>query len=234
MGVAPGNAGDALDALYWRRMWLRPRKILVALFAVLAGGSTGSAHALGPKDRRLTSARAGITIEAPAGWMLSQHTGYRETVALMLHPDGSRISVTAAPTDARDASALFEQSRRGLTAQGLTLARSGPGPRGSVLVDAIASGRNEAIRQLYLVRNVPRGRQAVVLTLVCRTPLLASHGAALDLSLARLGLETPLDPASSASARGEGRSSGGSGGSAAEPGPPALDRNPGSQEAEKR
>src|ERR1051325_2992715 len=88
------------------------RAVVVAA-CVLAGavallGADTTAHAANPRDRRFASARRGLVIEAPPGWTISEHTGYQETVVLLLHPDGSRISVTAAATTSRDAATLFE------------------------------------------------------------------------------------------------------------------------------
>lgn len=162
-----------------------------------------SAQALGPHDRRLTNARLGISVEAPAGWILSQHTGYADTVVLLIHPDGSRISVTAAKTEARDAHALLTQNGRGLAAQGLIATPVGPGTRGSLAVDLSAPGRPDKMRQLYLVRDVPLGRQAIVLTLVSETKSFPSRTAALDFVAARLTLDEPLPP-STGSSRGTG------------------------------
>ena len=62
---------------------------LIALVALTAS----DAGAIGPKDRRFFSARAGIGVDAPAGWTISTHTGYPNIIVLLLHPDGSRISV---------------------------------------------------------------------------------------------------------------------------------------------
>ena len=54
------------------------------------------------------------------------------------------------PRLASDARALVEQSRRGLEAQHLAIARVAPGPRDGVLVDARGVGRAAELRQLYL------------------------------------------------------------------------------------
>lgn len=155
---------------------------------------TTPARAVGPQDRRLTNVRTGISVEAPAGWTLSQHTGYGDTVVLLLHPDGSRISVTAANTTARDAAVLFAQNRPGLVAQGLTPSPVGRGPRGSLAIDLTRSGQGDKVRQLYLVRDIPGGRQAVVLTAICRVDSFAAHSSALDFVVTRLGLDDPAAP----------------------------------------
>ena len=57
--------------------------------------------------------------------------------------------------------------------------------------------RNQALRQLYLVRAVegnPPGRQAIVLTLTTTPADLAAAGGALDWVIARLDLEAPVRP----------------------------------------
>lgn len=156
-----------------------------------------SARAAGPQDRRLTNTRTGLSVEAPAGWTLSQHTGYGDTVVLLLHPNGSRISVTAARTPARDAATLFEQNRPGLLAEGLAPSAVSHGPRGSLAIDLTRRGQSDRVRQLYLVREIPGGRQAVVLTLICRADSLAAHSSALDFVATRLGLDDPAAPAGS-------------------------------------
>ena len=156
------------------------------------------AHAIGPRDRHLTSLRHGIAVEAPAGWALSQHTGYGDTVVLLLHPDGSRISVSAADTTAENTSQLYEQNRKGLIAQKLAPAPPQPGPRGFLSVDIATSERPERLRQLYLVRPVPSGKQAVILTLVARTTTFTVHVNALDFVANRMSLDDPVPPAAAA------------------------------------
>ncbi len=70
-----------------------------------------------------------------------------------------------------------------------------PGPRGGVVVDAHVARRNQALRQLYLVRSVegtPAWRQAIVLTLTTQLSDLAAASGALDWVIARLDLEAPV------------------------------------------
>jgi hypothetical protein len=153
------------------------------------------AHAIAPHDRHLTSARHGLSIEAPAGWSLSQHTGYGDTVVVLLHPDGSRISVTAAPTRATDARALFEENRKGLVAQRLVPSDPQPGPRGFVVVDLTSASGPNRLRQLYLVRPTAIGNQAVVLTLVSKVSTFAEQRSALEFVVTRLELDDPERPA---------------------------------------
>jgi hypothetical protein len=169
-------------------------------------------NALGPNDRRLTSSRTGVSVEAPGGWTLSQHTGYADTMVLFIHPDGSRISVTAAPTEVATPDALLLQNRPGLIAQGLVPAPAVPGIRGSLAVDLGATGRSEKLRQLYLVRDVPLGHQAIILTLVAPLRSFADRTAALDFVASRLSLDDPSS--SSDSKRVPGRAPGAGGGRA--------------------
>ena len=156
--------------------------------------SINAAHAIGPHDRHLTSAHHGISIEAPAGWTLSQHTGYGDTVVVLLHPDGSRISVTAAPTHAADARALFEQNRKGLLAQHLVPSDLQPGPRGFIAVDLTSPSSPNRLRQLYLVRATASGNQAIVLTLMGKGNAFAEQRTALDFVVTRLELDDPERP----------------------------------------
>ena len=159
--------------------------------------SINSAHAIGPHDRHLTSTRHGISIEAPAGWTLSQHTGFGDTVVVLLHPDGSRISVTAAPTQLADGRALFEQNRKGLVAQHLIPSDPQPGPRGFVVVDLTSPTGSSRLRQLYLVRPTASGAQAIVLTLMGKGNAFAEQRSALDFVVTRLEFDDPERPAPS-------------------------------------
>jgi hypothetical protein len=169
--------------------------VFVALALSIAARSDG---ATSNRERRFYSARAGVGVEAPPGWSLSAHTGYLNILCLLVHPSGSRISlaVDAAGT-VKDAAALAEQSRAGLVAQGIEITGAAPGPRGGVVVDARIARRNQALRQLYLVRTVegnPAWRQAIVLTLTTTSSDLAAASGALDWVIARLDLETPVRP----------------------------------------
>ena len=171
--------------------------LTVAVFAALALlAGARSDGATNNRERRFYSARAGVGLEAPPGWTLSAHTGYLNILCLLVHPSGSRISLAVdAAVTARDAAALADQSRPGLAAQGIEISGVAPGPRGGVVVDAHIARRNQALRQLYLVRAVegtPSGRQAIVLTLTTTPADLAAAGGALDWVIARLDLETPL------------------------------------------
>ena len=177
----------------------RSRRSLAKLFATAAilGGvmaPVSSARALGPRDRHLTSVRHGVSVEAPAGWTLSQHSGYGDTVAVMLHPTGGRISVTASPTTAADGRALFEQNQQGLRAQKMVPAAPQPGPHGFITVDIALPDRSDRLRQLYLVRPTPQGKQGVILTLVCRDALFSELGSALAFVAERLEFDDPAVP----------------------------------------
>jgi hypothetical protein len=165
----------------------------VALAAFLVVGTLAAMGA--SRERRFFSARQGVGVEAPLGWTLSLHTGYPEILCVLLHPDGSRISLSAAPTKVVSAQALVEQSRRGLEAQHLAIARVGDGPRGGMLLEAHgAGGKDAALRQLYIVRPAGAGKlQGVVLTLTTRAATLASAQAGFDWTVAHLVLETPAD-----------------------------------------
>jgi hypothetical protein len=169
----------------------------VAVFAALALSiAARSDGATSNRERRFYSARAGVGLEAPPGWSLSAHTGYLTILCLLVHPSGSRISLAVdAAVTAEDAAALAEQSRPGLAAQGIEITGVAPGPRGGVIVDAYIARRNQALRQLYLVRAVegnPAWRQAIVLTLTTKLSDLPAASGALDWVIARLDLETPV------------------------------------------
>jgi len=176
-----------------------PRRLLygfsLALAISLAFAGLDEASAVGPHDRHLTSLRHGLAVEAPAGWTLSQHTGYGDTVVLLLHPDGSRISVSAAPTSVPDPATLFDQNRKGLVAQKLTPSTPQRGPRGFLSVDIAAPDRPERLRQLYFVRPTSVGKQAIILTLIARASAFSVHMAALDFVANRLTFDEPVPPA---------------------------------------
>jgi hypothetical protein len=173
-----------------RRTPLLPLSIAL-LGLALCSASFGVARAA-LRERRFFSARLGVGIEAPTGWTLSQHTGYPDIIVVLIHPDGSRISVSVAPTPVADARALAEQSRRGLEAQHLSITHVAAGPRGGVLLDARNAARGSELRQLYLVRAVGGGkRQAVVLTLAARAETVGVAVTAFDWAVTHLQLEVP-------------------------------------------
>ncbi len=179
------------------------------IVASLAGAAT--------RDRRFFSARYGVGIDAPTGWAVSQHTGYPSILVLLLHPNGSRISVSAAATPAADARALAEQNRRALEVQHLSITKSAPGARNGVLVEA-RNTRGDELRQLYIVRALPNNtRQAVVVTLVAKTDALAAAEPGFEWAVAHLALEAPTgtdevtpDAGASAVEHGGGNHDGGS------------------------
>lgn len=212
--------------------------LYAALAAIVAAPSWITRHqakaALGPRDRRLTNLAVGLSVEAPAGWNLSQHTGYRDTVVLLLHPDGSRISVNAAPTRHRTASDLFNQNLRGLTSSGMKVLSSAPGPRGALLVDLgppPSHGSGERLRQAYVVREIPGGLQAIVLTLVCREAVCAGRTPALEFVLTRMTFDDPASPAADARSGSALPAAGGSGGRTR---PADGNGNTGAQQSDQR
>ena len=165
---------------------------VVAASAFADTGRTGSS-----KERRYFSARHGVGLEAPPGWTLSQHTGYPTVLVALVHPGGGRISLAVDQTTVKDAAALVEQSKPGLVAQGLTIERVSPGPHNGIQVDARAAHRNQALRQLYMVRSVAggsEGKQAVVLTLAVPAADLAAASGPFEWVLAHLQFETPVRP----------------------------------------
>jgi hypothetical protein len=155
--------------------------ILVCLLAA-------PALAMNPKDRRFVSAKLGIGVDAPPGWTFSTHTGYPSVVVLLLHPDGSRISIAASATPAKTARELVEINRRGLEAQKLTVVSVGAGARGGFEVVARAEARDEGLVQLYLVRPVGGAQQAIVISLIARSGSIATHRSALEWVVTRLAL----------------------------------------------
>jgi hypothetical protein len=173
-----------------------------ALFGALALSlallvSPAPAQTTGAKPRRFFSARLGVGVDAPPGWSLSLHTGYANVLCTLLHPGGSRISLAVDRTAAKDAAALAAASRPGFASQGLDVARTGPGPRDGVIVEARSSRRDQFVRQLYLVRAVDRSldeRQAIVLTLTTSLVDATAASSAFDWVIAHLAIEVTVRP----------------------------------------
>jgi len=177
----------------------RTMRVVVAAAAIaLAVGAVAFAQTTRTstsKERRFFSARHGVGVEAPPGWTFSQHTGYPTVVVALVHPGGSRISIAVDQTTLKDATALVDQSKPGLTAQGLTVDKVSPGPHNGVQVDARAARRNQALRQLYIVRKIeggPDSRQAIVVTLATPIADLVAAGGSFDWVLSHLTFEAPL------------------------------------------
>jgi hypothetical protein len=176
------------------RAVLAAAAIAIVLAASAAADTTRTGSS---RERRFFSARHGIGVEAPPGWTLSQHTGYPTVLVALVHPGGGRISLAVDKTTVKDAAALVEQSRPGLTAQGLTVERVGAGPHSGVQLEARAAKRNQALRQLYIVRTFdagPDGKQAVVVTLAAPATELSATTGPFDWVIAHLAFETPVRP----------------------------------------
>ncbi len=185
------------------RVALAAAAIALTVGAVAFADSTRTSTS---KERRFFSARQGIGVEAPPGWALSQHTGYPTVLVALVHPGGGRISVAVDLTTVKDAAALVDQSKPGLIAQGLTVDRISPGPHNGVQVEARAARRNQALRQLYVVRKIeggPETRQAIVVTLSTPAADLAATSGPFDWVLAHLTLETPIRPEAKAESKTE-------------------------------
>jgi hypothetical protein len=185
-----------------RRRWIvalaRMLAHVVAITSVVVGGggANDAAGATTAKDRRYVSARHGISVETPTGWTLSTHTGFPNVLVLLLHPDGSRISLAVSETTATTARELADSNRRGLEVQGMKVVNVRAGARDGVEIEALSAARAETVIQLYLVRALAPAeqRQAVIISLITATSSLATHRPALDQVVAKLGLN-PLPEA---------------------------------------
>jgi hypothetical protein len=222
VGVTLAITPRAAGSIYTRAM--RPREMRLgsimrarlatsALAVALAASLLAApARAAGPTERRFVSARNGITVEAPTGWTLSTHTGFPNILVLLLHPDGSRISIAVSETQAKDAREVAEPNRRVLERQTGSAVTARAGARNGVELDGQAASRSEAIVQLYLVRALaPEGpRQAIVVSLIAPAPSLPLRRADLDFVIGKLGLTAITLPAPTAPAKiGAGGSSAG-------------------------
>ncbi|HSS39893.1 MAG TPA: hypothetical protein VLT58_14095 [Polyangia bacterium] len=173
----------------------RSRAALLATISLAAMLFAARPPADAARERRFFSVRAGVGVEAPPGWTLSLHTGYPKILCLLVHPGGSRMSLAVDDAvTATDAPALVAQSRPALTAQGIEVNAVTAGPRGAVQVDARATRRNQQLRQLYIVRTVPWGRQAIVLTLTTTPADAAGALGSLEWAAAHLDLQAPVRP----------------------------------------
>jgi hypothetical protein len=168
---------------------------MLALVVTFAwAGLAGRANSAG-KERRYTNTKYGVTIDAPAGWTLSPHTGYPDILIVLLHPSGARISLAAAPTALVGAQELADQNRRGLEAQGLAVAGVSPAPRGGVIVDAQSRTGADRVRQYYLVRTAEdQSHQALVLTLTTPASLLATTQPTFTTLVSRLLTDSTPPP----------------------------------------
>jgi len=221
LAVKPRDAGDVYNHVMLLREVRSGKvrsgsparaRIACSLAVALAASQLAApARAGGPTDRRFVSARNGIAVEAPTGWTLSTHTGFPNILVLLLHPDGSRISVAVSETQARDAREVAEPNRRALEKQTGSAVTARAGARNGVELDGRAGGRNEGIVQLYLVRALaPEGpRQAIVVSLIAPQAALALRRADLDFVIGKLGLNAVTLPAAPAAKSGAGGSSAG-------------------------
>jgi hypothetical protein len=175
------------------RVLLAAAGIAIAVAATAFADTTRTSSS---KERRFFSARHGIGVEAPPGWTLSQHTGYPTVLVALVHPGGSRISLAVDQTAVKDATALVDQSKPGLVAQGLNIERVAPGPHNGVQLEARAPRRNQALRQLYIVRSFEGlpDKQAVVVTLAAPVAELPAASGPFDWVLAHLTFEAPIRP----------------------------------------
>lgn len=173
------------------------RALIPALATLAIGAALFAAlpPAQAARERQFFSSRAGVGVEAPPGWTLSLHTGYPKILCLLLHPGGSRISLSADDAvTAADAAALVQATRPALAAQGLEVTAVTAGPRGAVQLDARAPRRNQQLRQLYIVRSVPWGKQAIVLTLTTSPATAEAAFGSLAWVAAHLDLQPPIRP----------------------------------------
>jgi hypothetical protein len=174
------------------RAFVAAAAVLFAAALLIGATVLAQTRTTSNKDRRFFSSRDGIGLEAPNGWTMSTHTGYPTVLVAFVHPSGARISLAVAQTKLSTASALADESRPGLVAQGFTVEPNVPGPRGSVRVDA-RTRQKQFVRQLYMVREIPgaRTRQAVVVSLSAPAEQMTSVATAFDWAIAHLTLETP-------------------------------------------
>ncbi|HXI54542.1 MAG TPA: hypothetical protein VNO55_00655 [Polyangia bacterium] len=167
--------------------------LAVVSLSVIAGivQPISSVDAAG-KERRFTSTKYGLTVDAPSGWTLSLHTGYPNILAVLLHPSGSRISIAASETSARVARDLAEQNRPGLEAQGLAVLTVVDAAHQGILVDAQSRTHDDRVRQYYLVRTIDKTHQAVIVTLTTKKDFLPTISPALDIVIAKMITDAPL------------------------------------------
>jgi len=184
------------------RRLVGPRCMATVIFAgALLGGrqlnSAGSpASATILRERRLHRSSPGVAVEAPDGWGFSTQTGYPAVLFLLVHPDGSKLSVSLARTRASQSAAFADQNRAALRASHFRFLAEAEGPRGGRRFDLRPEGTtNQWVRQLYFIRPPatapsPSDRnegkttsslnEGVVVTLVTTDDLLAVHAHNLE------------------------------------------------------
>ena len=199
VGTAHAEAPPHGEPAYisWMRPTLRIALVIGVTHLAWAASTPEAWAASTAKDRRYVSARNGISVEAPTGWTLSTHTGFPSILVLLLHPDGSRVSIAVAESPAKTPRDLADSNRKGLEAQGLKIIGVRAGAREGVEVEAQSAARAESVIQLYLLRETSAGgpRQAIVITMVTPTASLVVHRAAFDYVVGKLGLNpTPEAP----------------------------------------
>lgn len=172
--------------------------------ALVPSASSPLALATVLRERRLHKGSPGLSAEAPDGWGFSTQTGYPAIVFLLVHPDGSKLSVSLSKTHASTGAMFADQNRAALRASRFQFLAEADGPRNGRVFDLRPAGTDQLVRQLYFVRptsvdpaialrpdggavapsSQPKPREGapaapfyegVVVTLVTRDALLAAH-----------------------------------------------------------
>ena len=112
---------------------------------------SGQAQAAVLRERRLHKASLGIAAEAPAGWGFTTQTGYPAIIFLLLHPDGSKLSVSLVKTAATSADAFASENKAALRASRFSIVRESATSQKGHLVEVRPSTGAVVIKQLYTV-----------------------------------------------------------------------------------
>lgn len=126
------------DRVVWRGTGRGPSREAEAQAAVL-------------RERRLHKASLGIAAEAPAGWGFTTQTGYPAIVFLLLHPDGSKLSVSLVKTGAENADSFATENKTALRASRFTIVRESATSQRGRLIEVKPSTGGVVIKQLYAV-----------------------------------------------------------------------------------
>jgi len=110
------------------------------------------AEAVVLRERRLHKAAFGLSVEAPAGWGFSTQTGYPAVAFLLLHPDGSRLSVSVTKTHASSSAAFVEENVPALRLAHFAVVRASDTTNGARLLELKPEKGSSLVKQIYAVR----------------------------------------------------------------------------------
>ena len=110
------------------------------------------------RERRLHKAGLGLSVEAPPGWGFSTQTGYPAVAFLLLHPDGSRLSLSVTKTHASSSAAFVEENVPALRLAHFVVVRASDTTNGARLLELKPEKGSSLVKQIYAVRRSEEGK----------------------------------------------------------------------------